>query len=185
MNAAAHVREENTMRCARFAMDLTVVSALFLLMTLTSPVSADVSAGDKAPDFQLGNVNGSDVVKLSNYTTKPTLLVFWVSWCSHCQEEVPVLDKVYKDLKSKGLNVLGVSMDDKIGDAREFVKEYNVSFPSGFAGTDDGHAMTSVYGVKGVPMMYVIDKGGVVKAIHVGETDPGTIRKEFADLGVK
>jgi peroxiredoxin len=162
-----------------------VLLATILAAVLVVPASALLAVGDKAPDFQLGSVDGKSTVKLSDYTNQPTLLVFWVSWCPHCQREAPVLNKVYKDLRSKGMNVVGVSTDEDQANAKEFVSRYSLAFPNAYAGTEKGQSVLASYQIVGVPTIYVIGKDGMVKASYVGETPEATIRKDFAALGVK
>lgn len=161
------------------------IALTFILAVVTVPAFSAVAVGDQAPDFQLGSVTDNSVVKLSDYLTKPTLVVFWASWCSHCQSEAPVVTRIYNDLRPKGMNVVGVSADDQINDARDFVKAYSVPYTNAFAGTDSGHAVIESYQVQGVPTLFVLDKGGIVKARFVGATDEETIKKEFEKLGVK
>lgn len=146
---------------------------------------AEVSAGDKAPDFTLGSVDGNGTVKLSDYTVEPTLLVFWVSWRPHCQRELPIIQKIYADLGSKGMNTVGVSVDSEVEDARGFVKDYGLRFPNAFAGTADGRKVLDTYGIDGVPTILVIAKGELVKARFGGETAEKTLRGELAKLGVR
>ncbi len=162
-----------------------VLTVSMMAVFIVSPAAAQVAVGEKAPNFTLGNVSGSGNVKLSDYTTKPTLLVFWVSWCSHCQDEAPAVNQVYTDLKSKGVNIVGVSADEAISDAQGFVKEYKVTYPNAFAGTQSGMKVLQNYGIEGVPALYVIDKTGVVKAVFTGNTSADKIKAEFAKLGVK
>jgi peroxiredoxin len=165
---------------------LTLIAlAVAMPAILVGPSLAIVAAGDKAPDFQLGSVDGQATLHLSDYTTKPTLLVFWASWCPHCQREVPILQSLTDELKPKGMNAIGVSADENIGDARDFVKKYAVTFPNGFAGTQSSQKVLDSFDVTSVPTIYVLDTGGVVKAHHQGEIPAQTIRDEFAQIGVK
>lgn len=168
---------------------LILASALLLVMAVALIVApsglAEVAAGDKAPNFVLGSVDGKSFVKLSDYSGKPTMVAFWVSWCSHCRHEAPILNKVYNDLKDKGVNVVGISVDDDIKDAQEFVKKYSVPFPNAFAGTESGMDVVEQYGVEGVPATYVLDKDGVVKAVLVGTASEEALKAELAKLGVK
>jgi len=170
---------------------LTVLSALVIalvaIFAVATFVLADVTVGDTAPDFELGKVDGNGTIKLSDLMKngKPTLLVFWVSWCPHCQREMPVLDKVYRDLKANSINAIGVSVDDDLEDAREFVSEYNITFPNVYAGTDAGEKVLDNYGIRGVPNTYIIDKDGVVRAHYVGEVSEKVIKEQFEKLGVK
>ena len=121
---------------------LTVLSALVIalvaIFAVATFVLADVTVGDTAPDFELGKVDGNGTIKLSDLMKngKPTLLVFWVSWCPHCQREMPVLDKVYRDLKANSINAIGVSVDDDLR-MLGFVTN-TISVPECHAGTDAG-----------------------------------------------
>jgi len=157
---------------------------LALILTTTAAITA-TNQGDNATDFQLPNLDGQSVMQLYDYLDKPTLLVFWVSWCLHCQREVPVLDNMNRDLAPKGMNTIGVSVDDSVSDARGFVKQYEIGFSNMLAVAQVGQAVLEEYGVEAVPTMFVIDKGGMVKARFDGETEEKTIRDEFAQLGVK
>jgi peroxiredoxin len=158
---------------------------ILLIVALPLCLSAAVAAGDKAPDFKLDNVDGKSTVTLSDYTDKPTLLVFWASWCPHCQREVSVLQKVYSDLGPKGMNAIGTSVDEDSKKANEFVGKHKLTFPNAFAGTDAGSAVLDSYGVDGVPAIFVLGKGGVTQVRFDGETEEKAIREEFAKLGVK
>lgn len=165
----------------------TAVISAVLIATVIWILSAygAVSAGDKAPDFSLGSVTGKTTIKLSSYTKKPTLLVFWASWCPHCQHELPAIQKLYNQYKSKGLNVVGVSADQDQKDAAGLINDKKITFPNAFAGTDKGKKVIDDYGVKEVPTIYVLEKGGKIKAVRSGEISADTLRKEIAGIGIK
>ncbi len=167
----------------RLTMGLAAAALVLALSFVhTGPLTA---ANDKAADFQLGSIDGNSTVKLSSFTDKATVLVFWASWCPHCQRELPVVQRLYDELKSKGLNAVGVSADENVEDARRFVKSAGVTFPNAFAGSEKGQKVLSEYGIKGVPALYVIEKGGTVVAHFLGETDEQTLRSTLAKAGVK
>lgn len=169
----------------RLALASVLVLVVAVMLVFSPMASAGVAVGEKAPNFSLGSVDGKSTIKLSDYTNKPTMLAFWASWCSHCQNEAPALNKVYDDLKSKGINVVGVSVDGSIESAQKFVKEYSVKYQNAFAGTDAGANVIDNYGIEGVPATFIIDKDGVIKAIFIGEVSADTLKDEFAKLGVK
>ncbi len=166
---------------------LIILVAMVAVAALAAQASAAVSVGDKAPGFKLDSLSGGAPVQLSNYAAKPTLVLFWVSWCPHCQRELPVVQKVYADLKGKGASVVGVNVDETGGlaDARELVSATHVTFPNGIAGTDDTFPVPRAYGVRGVPALFFVDKKGVVRAIYSGEADEAEVRQGFAKIGVK
>lgn len=164
---------------------IAALITLLVIAVFSSPVMAMINVGDKAPDFKLDIINGKGSIRLSDYTNKPTLLVFWASWCSHCQREMPVITRIYKSFKDKGLNVIGISVDDSITNARRFTGQYSPGFPNVYAGTDRGMDMVKTYGVTGVPTVYILNKGGIVKARYTGEVDETTIKNNLASVGVK
>lgn len=169
-----------SLRSATIALGLMI----FTIGALASAVlAADV--GDKAPGFRLSDVDGKGTRELSDYAGKPTLLVFWVSWCPHCRQELPVVQKVYKDLQPKGARVVGVNVDEKIGDARALLKKQQITFPNAYAGTDAGMRTARTYGVRGVPAAFFIDSRGNIAAKYVGEATESELRREFAKLGIK
>jgi thiol-disulfide isomerase/thioredoxin len=63
---------------------------------------------------------------------KPLLVNFWATWCEPCRDEYPMLNELAKQYAPKGLQVVGVSMDDD-GDLilmRRFLARYKPIFPN-------------------------------------------------------
>lgn len=172
------------MKNQRAVVSTVLVLVVAAVALFAIPALSDVAVGDKAPDFKLDSLDGK-TIKLSDYTNKPTLLVFWVSWCPHCQREVPVIQKVYTDLKGKGMNVVGVNVDEELDDAKTFVKDNKVTFPNAQGLSDEGRKVLDTYAVEGVPTIFIIDKTGKVTVTEVGEMSEANIRQEFANQGVK
>ncbi len=150
------------------------------LVAASALICAALSVGSKAPDFKLDEFNGG-TIRLSDYTNKPTVLVFWASWCPHCVRELPVLDRLYKDLHPKGVNFVGVSLDRQISEGKDFVKSRRISFPIA-AGKP---ATAESYKITGIPTIFVLGKGGVVKARYAGAASESTIRSDLSKLGIK
>lgn len=95
-----------------------------------------------------------------------TLVVFWETWCPHCQREVPNMNAMNDKFKSKGLNVIALtkvtrsSTDEKVD---EFIKEHKLNFP---VGKEKGGSMSAKFGVQGIPAAAVIKDGKVVWRGH-------------------
>jgi peroxiredoxin len=157
---------------------------LLAVLVLVAQASVAVSVGSKAPDFQLSSVDGKSTIKLSSYFGKPLLLVYWASWCPHCRTEAPVIQKIYNDLHSAGLEIVGVNLDRNTKDARQYMKSNSITFPVAFGGNDKGMKVADTYGVSGIPVTFVIDKNAVVKAVFRGDPGEKAIRAELAKLGV-
>jgi peroxiredoxin len=84
------------------------------------------------------------------------------------------------------MNAVGVSVDQEEADAKQFVKDNSLTFRNAFAfGSDNAADVLDNYGLYGVPTIYVLNKGGSVSWMHVGEAPEDTVRAELAKVGVK
>ncbi len=86
---------------------LTLTLALFFAtMTLSAQV------GKQAPEFSLKNKDGKEV-SLASLKGKVVVLNFWATWCPPCRAEIPDFKRVYSAYKDKGVEIIGVSLDQK------------------------------------------------------------------------
>src|SRR5690348_16998960 len=69
-----------------------------------------------APDFTLITPDGKKV-SLKDYRGKVVFLNFWATWCPSCRTEMPDMDKLYREYKAKGLEIVAVNVKDKKDDA--------------------------------------------------------------------
>ena len=121
--------------------------------------------GVEAQDFTQPDVDGK-MVKLSDYRGKYVLIDFWASWCAPCRRENPNLLRVYEQYKSKGFEVLGVSLD-KAADKAKWLKAIaddkltwkQVADLKGWE-----NAAAAQYDVKAIPMNFLIDPSGKIIA---------------------
>ena len=108
-------------------------------------------------------------------------LNFWATWCESCRDEMPSMDRLYREFKGKGLEVVAVNIKDKRADALAFVKQLKITYPIMM---DPEGNVGLLYGAFGMPTTYLIDRKGVVLARLWGPADwysPGA-RKLIAAL---
>ena len=104
-----------------------------------------------------------------------TLVVFWETWCPHCQREVPKLQAMYDKLKGDGLSIVGLtkitksSTEEKVSD---FIKSTNMSYP---VAKEDGRA-SQHFGVSGIPAAAVVKNGKVVWRGHPARLSEAQIK---------
>ena len=123
------------------------------------------SIGAMASDFTQNDVNDKPV-KLSDFKGKYVLIDFWASWCAPCRRENPNLVKVYEQYKSKGFEILGVSLD-KATDKAKWMKaiaddKLTWKQVGDLKGWENDAAMK--YEVKAIPMNFLIDPSGKIIA---------------------
>ena len=142
---------------------------LILLQTKDSFFNQSGGPGLKkglpAPDFTLPGLDGK-MVRLADYKGKVVLLNIWATWCPPCVEEMPSMEKLYRELKGEGFEILAVSIDETgAKDVRPFMKKHKLSFP---ALTDSKEAIKSLYQTTGVPESFIIDKDGILVEKVIG-----------------
>ncbi len=121
------------------------------------------AVGSMAPDFTLNDVNGKPV-SLAAYKGKYTLVDFWASWCGPCRQENPTVVKAYNTYKSKGFDILGVSLDEKKDKWEQAIQQDKLTWThvSDLKGWESDVA--TLYGIKAIPMNYLLDKDGKIIA---------------------
>lgn len=121
------------------------------------------SIGKPAPDFASNDAKGKPV-SLASFKGKYVLLDFWASWCGPCRLENPNIVKAYHKFHDKGFDIFGVSLDDTMADWLLAIKKDGLNWTqvSDLKGWQNDAA--SLYGVKGIPMNFLIDKNGIIVA---------------------
>ena len=104
------------------------------------------------------------------------LLNFWATWCAPCLLEMPVFAKWQQQYGPQGLQVVGISMDDDSAPVRRVLSKLKLNYPIAMGDAVLGERYG---GVLGLPLTYLIDQRGVVRAKIQGETDVNTIEKQL------
>jgi thiol-disulfide isomerase/thioredoxin len=140
-----------------------------------------------APAFRLPSASGK-AAGPANYRGKVVLLDFWATACGGCVAEIPHFIEFADAYKSKGLAVVGVSLDimyENLKDADEgwsrvkpFVQEHKVNYTI-LMGDDP---VTKLYNIEAMPATYLIDKHGRVAATYIGIVDKNDVESNIKGL---
>jgi peroxiredoxin len=161
---------------ARFA-------SMFLLgvMPLSLASAAPLTAGHSAPPFVLKQADGKPI-GLTSYKGRVVLLNFWATWCAPCRVEMPWFEEFSKKYQSKGLEVIGISLDDggwkKVQPA---LAKLNITYPVvlGDSKVSNSYGMGDL-----LPVTFLIDRTGKIQAVKEGfgkkEEFESTIEKLLA-----
>jgi cytochrome c biogenesis protein CcmG/thiol:disulfide interchange protein DsbE len=134
---------------------------------------------EPAPALELPRLSSTETESLDDYRGKVVVLNFWASWCKPCREESPLLDRWHERLKRRGGTVLGVDALDIVGDARDFVSQYELGYP--MLRDKNGDSRES-FGIVGFPETFVIDRRGRIAAVRRGPVDEAFMRTRVAPL---
>lgn len=134
-----------------------------LAATLMAASAFAVEVGQMAPDFDLPGASGN--VKLSSYKGKTVYLDFWASWCGPCKQSFPWMNEMQSRYGTKAFQIVGVNVDQKTDDAKEFLKENKAGFDVAF---DSTGKIPKTFAIKGMPTSMLIGPDGKVIAVHSG-----------------
>lgn len=133
--------------------------------TAESTLQEGYEVGNKYVDFEMAALQGN-TIRLSDYVAnnRYTLVDFWASWCGPCRAEMPTVVKAYTEFHGKGLEIIGVSLDNERSAWAGAVEQLNMAWPqmSDLKGWDCSGA--ALYNVRSIPSNVLIDQQGKIVA---------------------
>jgi peroxiredoxin len=153
---------------------------LFLTAEVPSPWGIDELVGKKAPEFSLKDMN-EKTVSLSSFKGNVVIVGFWATWCPPCRGEMPSLNKLYRELRNRGLVILAVSTDRSVSSVKDFLGKTPVDFP---VLMDSDSKVSRQFKVFSLPTTFLLDKNGAIVQRYLGEEewDSPKIREKITTL---
>lgn len=182
-------------RAVRWIIAVAAVVALVYTLVPSLPGPAEIASGaessaasDVCPadartanlDFTVKDLNGSNV-SLASFKGKVIVLDFWATWCAPCKAEIPGFVELQDAYGSQGLQMIGVSVDDKVETLRPFASEFKMNYPVLVGlGRDD---LQDAYGpLWGIPTTFVINREGKICKKHSGLVGKDRYEKDIKAL---
>ncbi len=132
---------------------LRVAAIALLSLAATSVADPAAWVGKPLPSLGLQYLDKAPELK-----GKPAIVEFWATWCPPCRKSIPHLNELYSKYKDKGLNIVGISDED-----RSTVEKFRKTTPMDYAvGLDKGNSLGQKFGITGIPHSFVVDKSGKI-----------------------
>jgi thiol-disulfide isomerase/thioredoxin len=113
----------------------------------------------KVPNLNLTDLKGKKW-ETKDFKGKVIFLNFWATWCGPCKEEMPSMEELYQQFKSKDFLFLTISVDyEKKEIVKEFIEKHRYTFP---VLLDPQCVTLDLFQVKGIPTTFLIDKKGIM-----------------------
>jgi cytochrome c biogenesis protein CcmG/thiol:disulfide interchange protein DsbE len=133
-----------------------------------SPQALQAGKRVDAPAFTLARLDRDGELSLASLRGKAVVINFWASWCGPCKSEAPILERAWREHRSRGLVVVGIDYNDFDGDARRFARRVGWTYP---LVRDRNGKVLARYGGTGVPETYVVDRRGRLIGVFQGSIE--------------
>ena len=120
--------------------------------------------GFEAPEFTAETVRGGGDVTVGDGSAQATMLVFFATWCPHCNNEAPTISELESQYEDLRVVMVGIDGRDDPAKVREFVDRYDIAGPAVYQ-----PSLGSKYQPSGYPTIYVLNGEDEVVAAHSGE----------------
>lgn len=153
---------------------LMLVAALALFVVLPT-------YGQKtpAPEFSLKTSDGK-TVQMSKLRGKVVVVNFWATWCGPCRYEIPDFIDVYSKTKEKGLEIVGISLDEQGWEVvLPFLDKNKINYPVVVASPREARKWGRI---QYIPTTFIVDKQGFIVDTHTGVMTKDALLKKITPL---
>jgi thiol-disulfide isomerase/thioredoxin len=134
-----------------------------------------------AGNFDASLLNGGKTT-LAAAHGKIVVVNFWATWCTPCRTETPQFDLLYRSIKSKGVDFLGVDTKDDKGKAKSFVQQNDISYPIVYDELGETAIRLGNLPQSALPFTVLIDQHGKVAGAYVVRLSTVDLRRSIDKL---
>jgi thiol-disulfide isomerase/thioredoxin len=155
-----------------------VVLGTLLAALAAAPPAGAARVGEPAPDFAAPRWLNSPPLTLASERGKAVLVYFWTFGCHNCRAVQPHVQAWYDAYRERGLQVVAVhapefAYERDLDNLRGYVAEHGIDYP---VAVDNDFAVWRRYRNHYWPVLYLIDRDGVLRYVHIGEGAYGRTR---------
>jgi len=145
---------------------LLMIGALTAACATTGSEGSGPGVGAAVPELKVTGLDGQ-AYDHGALAGQVVLLDLWASWCAPCKEELPLLDAMAARLRSKGVTILAVSIDENREDALGFLKSRGARWSLSLAHDPQGRLAERLKPSR-MPTSYIIDRAGIIRHVNAG-----------------
>lgn len=134
-----------------------------------------ISVGQPAPAI-IGTTLDGAAFDLTAYRGRPVIINFWGPGCVPCRDEFPLFKSLLATHADEGLAIVGVLMDDPPAPARDFIAEFEATWPTV---DDQDQAIRKTYRVAARPLSYFVDRDGILRSIQAGGMQQADFDRQY------
>ena len=159
------------------------ISGILIITLLLFSNFTFLKAVEKAPEFQLTDLNGKQVALKELLKKGPVIIDFWATWCKPCVKSLPEIQKLYQKYKNDSLTIVGINVDGprNRSKVKPFVKSMGLEFPILI---DENGEVIQRYRLMSIPSTVIVSSDGnivkVLKGYRPG--DENFLEKEIKEL---
>lgn len=154
------------------------VALLGLVMLIM--LAGTAFAAGKKPSFSLPSAVDGSTISLNSYKGDVVVVNFFATWCPPCRMEIPSLVELREELKDKGFEIIGISVDEagpKI--VKRLIDKMHITYPVVMS---DDTVTRRFGGIMGIPVSFLLDKEGNIVHRYDGYVDHDVLKKAVNDL---
>ena len=136
-----------------------------------------VSERKSTTNFSLKDINGGDW-NFAAQRGKVVVVNYWATWCPPCRVETPGLVNLANEYKSRGVEVVGVTMDEDLTAVPPFIEKYQIKYPILTPGNDPSLSPDGM----GLPTTFLYDKNGLLAKKYTGIVFESTFKSDVEAL---
>jgi cytochrome c biogenesis protein CcmG/thiol:disulfide interchange protein DsbE len=126
------------------------------------------TVGSIAPDIELIDVN-KNTLNLSELKSSVLLINFWATWCKSCVDELPSIERLFRQLSGNPkFRLITILYKDDGYSISGYMKENGYTFP---VYLNPNGSAAKYFGITGVPETFIIDKKGILRKKIIGPAD--------------
>jgi thiol-disulfide isomerase/thioredoxin len=155
------------------------LTAAAAALAVCGEAGAAVKTGERPRTVRLPDLTGTPVALPDAFGGRVVAVHFWASWCVPCLREIEALEGLFGEWRERGFTPVSVNVGETKAAATEVLRTRQATYPILL---DTDSATARLYGVRGIPTTFVMDRAGAIGVKVLGEIDRKALRKVLAGM---